>query len=217
MANLYNQEEVKKPQGTNIEVDNTIVSAKCGTIGKVVWYASWILIIPMIINVVIKNKLMRMQNEVNQAASLIDTQLQKRYDTLNKLVKQVASYKEFEKSTYEQITKLRKLTDSGQTALNSAEIESLNSSVFGRLIAVAENYPDLKSSNLYQQLMEESTYIEREIAAARRLYNSKVQSFNSSLFTWPSNVIACAMCLTTLPYFQASTTAKQDVSMDGLN
>ncbi|MFV8478144.1 LemA family protein [Mycoplasma sp. B6400] len=216
MSNLFNNSEVKNTEGLEPVADNIPVAAKASTGAKVVVYASFIFIIPVIWYIVRRNKFLRMQNEINEAASGIDTQLQKRSDTLNKIVLQVKSYKIHEEKVFEDVAKLRSLTLAGNTAANSQEIESLNNSIFGRLMAVGENYPELKADSLYKELMEETVYLERELAAARRLYNSKVNAFNMQIMTWPDNVVSSNMKLSTAPLFQASTKARQDVDMNEL-
>ncbi|MFV8476054.1 LemA family protein [Mycoplasma sp. VS403A] len=216
MSNLFNNSELKNPEGLEPVADNTEVAAKASTPAKVVVYASFIFIIPVIWYIVRRNKFLRMQNEINEAASGIDTQLQKRSDTLNKIVLQVKSYKIHEEKVFEDVAKLRSLTLSGNTAANSEEIESLNNSIFGRLMAVGENYPELKADGLYKELMEETVYLEREIAAARRLYNSKANAFNMQIMTWPDNVVSSNMKLSTVPLFQASAKARKDVDMNEL-
>ncbi|WP_406613452.1 LemA family protein [Mycoplasma corogypsi] len=215
MANLYNQREVTDPQGFNPNVYNVPVNAKCGGFGKEIWYGSFIFIVPIFVHVSMRNALLREQNDINEAASLIDTQLQKRYDTLTKLVAQVKSYKEYEGSIMQEVTRLRSLIGQGSSTIsNSREIESLNNSVFGRLMAISENYPELKASNAYEMLMRETTEIEREIAASRRLYNSKVNNFNQKLFIYPNSVAATSLGLSTAPLFAAAEEHKQDVKMD---
>ncbi|MFV8470469.1 LemA family protein [Mycoplasma sp. AA7A] len=216
MSNLFNNSELKNPEGLEPVADNTEVAAKASTPAKVVVYASFIFIIPVIWYIVRRNKFLRMQNEINEAASGIDTQLQKRSDTLNKIVLQVKSYKIHEEKVFEDVAKLRSLTLAGNTAANSEEIESLNNSIFGRLMAVGENYPELKADGLYKELMEETVYLEREIAAARRLYNSKANAFNMQIMTWPDNVVSSNMKLSTVPLFQASAKARKDVDMNEL-
>ncbi|MFV8400971.1 LemA family protein [Mycoplasma sp. 005V] len=216
MSNLFNNSEVKNPQGLEPVADNTPVTATASLGGKIVIYASFILIIPLVWYIIRRNNFLRMQNDINEAASGIDTQLQKRSDTLNKIVAQVKSYKIHEEKVFEDVAKLRALTLSGNTAANSQEIESLNNSIFGRLMAVGENYPELKADSLYKELMEETVYLEREIAAARRLYNSKANAFNMQIMTWPDNVVSSNMKLTTVPLFQASAKARLDVNMNDL-
>ncbi|RIV16388.1 LemA family protein [Mycoplasmopsis gallopavonis] len=214
MANIFDQRQERKEESFTPAVDNRPVKAQAGTLGKVVWYGSFIFLIPIISHVSTRNSLLEQQNAIQEAASGIDIQLTKRFDTLSKLYQQVKGYKEMEQSVFEEISRLRNLTNSGNTAANSAEIESLNQNIFSRLIAVVENYPDLKASKLFQELMDETINIEREIAASRRLYNSKVNRFNSQLFTWPSAVIADSLGLETIPLYSASKTQIQDVQMN---
>ncbi|WP_334687116.1 LemA family protein [Mycoplasmopsis felis] len=165
-----------------------------------------------------RNRFNQLQFKVNNAASSIDVILNQRYDTLTKLVNQVKSYKEFEKETLSDITKMRALTLQGGIA-NANELEKLNSSVFGEINvseSFSESYPELQSSSLYKELMNQSTYLERELQAARRTYNSYVNQFNEILFTFPSSIVASMLNLETLPLFVASATQKQDVSMANL-
>jgi LemA protein len=110
-------------------------------------------------------------------ASGIEVQLKKRRDTLIKLVDATKSYVKYEKSTLNELTKLRKSTFS-----SSEEASNLNKTA-AAIMAVAENYPNLKTNELVKETMEQASYLEREIGAARRLYNSQVTSFNRDLFT----------------------------------
>ncbi|SJZ52262.1 LemA family protein [Mycoplasmopsis verecunda] len=216
MANLFNNSEIKNPQGLEPVADNTPVKATASTGAKVMVYLSFLLIVPIFLYIIKRNNFLRTQNEINEKASLIDVQLQKRSDTLTKLVAQVKSYKIHEEKVFEDVARLRALTLSGNTAANSNEIESLNNSIFGRLMAVGENYPELKADSMYMNLMDETAYIEREIASARRLYNSTVNAFNMSIMTFPANVVAENMGLSTASLFQASTKARLDVDMNEL-
>ncbi|QZE12416.1 LemA family protein [Mycoplasma sp. Ms02] len=217
MANLYDHSEQQDPNGFQPKPSNTRIQASAPAFLVVLMYISFILIIPIFWYVSKKNKLVSLQTSTNELASGIDIQLQKRADTLGKLVQQVASYKNFEKSTLENVAKMRTLSYSGNTAEYSEEIESLNKSVFGRLMAISENYPELKANTLYKELMDETTYIEREIAASRRLYNSKANQFNTEILTYFGNVPASAMKLSTLPLYQASVESRKDVDMSVLN
>ncbi|TPE57547.1 LemA family protein [[Mycoplasma] falconis] len=218
MSNLFNNANTPEPKGFQPVADNSPKKAKSSTFGKIFLYFTFIFIFPIIWYVLRKNKLNRMQNEVNKQSSNIDVQLQKRFDTLNKLAAQVKSYKELEKSTQQEIARLRNLTNAGakNSIENSAEIENLNRSVFGRLIAVSESYPDLKASRLYEELMSESTYLERELEASRRLYNKVANDFNEQLFVYPTNVVASNMKLETMPLFVSDSKARQDVDMSNL-
>ncbi|ADQ90562.1 Putative uncharacterized protein [Mesomycoplasma hyopneumoniae 168] len=156
-----------------------------------------------------KNNFMRHQNLINESAGTIEVQLEQRSATLLKLADQVRSYREYEKSILSDITRLRSLKSNIE---NAQEIEDLNNSLFGRLIAVSENYPELQASKIYQELIQQTAYLERELAAARRLYNSNVNSFNTQIFIFPSSIVASSMNLTTYPMFSTSNQNRQDVS-----
>ncbi|CAT04736.1 LemA family [Mesomycoplasma conjunctivae] len=220
MANLYDNSEYKDPQGFEPAVDNKIIFAQASTAAKIVfWFFGTLLLFAAPIFYIAKrNSLLRQQVEINQASSTIDTQLAKRADTLIKLVDQVKSYKNFEKDILVDVTKLRSNVFNGgnRTINNSVEIDQLNTSIMSRLIATFENYPELKAIEGYNELMQQSVYLEREVSAARRLYNSKVTQFNSEIITFPTNIVSSTMKISTKPLFQASTTQRQDVSMKDL-
>lgn len=217
MANLYNNRENKNSEGFNPYVDNTERSAKSSTAATIIFWIVGLIIFSGIYFLVKRNSYLRQQNHINEAASTIDVQLAKRSDTLVKLFDVVQSHKQFEKDTFSEIARLRTFRSSTNlTSSQRSELEGLNSSVFGRLMAVSENYPELKASQSYKELTEQIIYLEREIAAARRLYNSSVTQFNSSIFTWPGSVIAAALKLSTFALFAASSRQREDVSMKGL-
>ena len=209
MGNLVNTENSDN-KDFSPNVDNSIRKSNSSTLGKVVWYSLFLLIIPIIIHVVMRNNLNRSQIKINELASGIDIQLKKRRDTLVKLFDATKSYIKYEKSILTDITKLRKSTfDSSKIDSNSSKLDNLS----GKIMAVAERYPDLNSHKNVLETMEQASYLEREIAASRRLYNSEVSSFNSKLFTWPTNVIASGMNLNTFKMFKASDSDKEDVNL----
>ncbi|WP_324673314.1 LemA family protein [Mycoplasma sp. 888] len=218
MANLYSHNEEQNQKGFEPTASNAEILAKASTGLKIFMYI--LMSLPLGLGwfwyFAKKNELNRMQNNINNSASSIDVQLQKRNDTLVKLVQQVKSFKIHEVEVFENVTKMRSLVSSGRTLENSEELDKLNQSVFGRLMAISENYPELKSSALYTELMDETTYIEREIAAARRNYNSQANMFNRMLFEIPSNIVAANMGLSTVRLFQASSQARKDVDMVAL-
>ncbi|NQZ28986.1 MAG: LemA family protein [Mycoplasmatales bacterium] len=210
MPQLVNTRKQGNPEGFNPNVDNSAKYANAGKIGRIIWYIFFILIIPLIIHIMKKNSLNRKQSEVNELASGIDVQLKKRRDTLVKLLEATKAYMKHEKTVLSDVTKLRKMTINSE---NRAEVNSRTESALGRLLMVSENYPDLKANESINDLMEQASYLEREIAASRRLYNTSVRQFNQQLFAWPSNVPATELGLSTLPYFEASTIDKKDVEM----
>ncbi|ADE19447.1 LemA family protein [Mycoplasma crocodyli] len=212
MGNLYDNSKKSNPEGFNPNADNTPIQAKSATGSKIIWYISFIFIIPIFIHIGIFQRLRRLQNQINLAAGTIDVQLTNRSATLTKLFDQVKAYIKHEKDVLEDVTKMRSIAariDESPEVRN--ELQALNTSVLGRLIAVSENYPELKANDLFKNSMEESIYIEREIAAARRLYNGYVNEFNSAITVWPSSIVADSMHLTTAPLFIASELERKDV------
>ncbi|UWD33884.1 LemA family protein [Mesomycoplasma molare] len=217
MSNIYNPRN-EDESGFEPKVDNSEKKAKVSIATKIIFWVLGTLffLFAPIYFLVKRNNLNRMQNSINEASSTIDTQLAKRADTLIKLVDQVKSYKEYESSLLKDVTKLRTLINSNNTNYNREDIEQLSSKISRQISVAFESYPDLKASNLYETLMKESIYLEEEISAARRLYNSKVKSFNEQLFIFPASIVAESLNLTSMPLFKANIHQRQDVSMKDL-
>ncbi|MDW2834316.1 LemA family protein [Mesomycoplasma ovipneumoniae] len=211
MSNLYNPKNAGNIEGFEPRIDNDSKKPVVSTAAKVAFWTlgTLFLFIAPIYYISQKNNFMRQQNSINESAGTIEVQLEQRSATLLKLADQVRSYREYEKSILSDITRLRSLKSNIE---NAQEIENLNNSLFGRLIAVSENYPELQASKIYQELIEQTSYLERELAAARRLYNSNVNSFNTEIFVFPSSIVASSMNLTTYPMFSTSNQNRQDVS-----
>ena len=206
MPNLINPNE-NNASPFQPQVDNINKEANVSDLSKILWYISFLLLVPLIVHIVIRNKLLRNQLNINNSASLIDVQFQKRRDTLIKLVDATKSYVKYEKSLLKELTEIRKTTFE-----NGKGYDQLNS-LSGKIFAVAENYPELKADSLAKETMQQAAYLEAEIAAARRLYNSEVTAFNSQLFTLPSNIISSTMKLTTIPLFKISKDEIKDVKL----
>ena len=159
-----------------------------------------------------RNWLNEQQIEVNTAASNIDIALTKRRDTLIKLLEQQKAYYKYEGNTQTNIAKLRSMD-----IKNFSEAKQVMDNVENEIKMTFENYPDLKANQLAQDLMGTSELLESEIAASRRVYNMKVEAFNSVIYTFPTNCIAKAMGLKNFALFQATSEQKQDVDMSSLS
>ncbi len=155
--------------------------------------------------VVLYNRLVRSRNRVDTAWSDIDVQLQRRHDLIPNLVQAVDQYAGYERATLEAVTELRaeamRVTEIG--ARGKAE-EELSSGV-QRLIALAENYPDLKANenflNLQNQLVETENYLQ----FARRYYNGSVRDYNTMTETVPSNLVARSFNFDSRSFFQKAS------------
>ena len=191
-----------------INADNTIRFAEVSFYGKLFWYLSFTLIIPLILHIVFTNSFRRSMVQINETASGIDVQLQKRRDTLIKLVDATKSGMKYERETLLAVTKLRNYNQADRQ-----QNMRLLDKIAPNILAVAENYPNLKAEALIQDLMDQAAYIEKEIAAARRLYNSNVTIFNQKVFAWPTNVIAAKAKYHTYEMFLATSEARSDISL----
>lgn len=158
------------------------------------------------------NALIKAKNGVEGSFSQIDVQLQRRNDLIPNLVETVKGYASHEKDTLESVTQARQQLvnlpkDASPEAIN-AQSNHL-SSALSRLLVVAEQYPDLKANQNFQQLQTTLEETENKIAVARQLYNSSVQTFNQKIQIFPNNLIANVHGFTSKDYLEAPTEAKQ--------
>ncbi len=161
-----------------------------------------VLALVAVVGVVLYNRLIRSRNRVDTAWSDIDVQLQRRHDLIPRLVKAVDQYAKYERATLEAVTELRteamQLADVG--ARGKAE-EKLGKEV-GRLLAVAESYPDLKANENFLNLQNELVETEDYLQFARRYYNGSVRDYNTMTATVPSNIVAGMFDFTEREFFQ---------------
>lgn len=147
------------------------------------------------------NNLVKLRNRYKNAFSQIDVQLRRRYDLIPNLIEVAKKYMSHEKETLEAVIEARsKATsinvDLGSDPLNPellkklAGAESALSSSLGKLLAVSENYPDLKANQTMMQLSEELTATENKVSFARQNFNDEVTVYNTAIEQFPGNVIA---------------------------
>ena len=167
----------------------------------------------LVAGVTFYNRLIQRRNRVTTAWSDIDVQLQRRYDLIPRLVAAVDQYAQYEKATLKAITELR--TQAMQTADVRAKgrIEEKLSVGLERIVALAENYPDLKANenflNLQNQLVETENYLQ----FARRYYNGSVRDYNTLTQTVPANLIANAFNFLPTDFFQKSSDEAANVPL----
>lgn len=215
---LYNSKEITETKENHPKVNNNLKPVQSSKGEKFLYYfiivfASLTIIgIPFVILWVIriKNELQSMQLKINESASGIHIQLQKRFDTLTKLVDTVKGQVEFEKSTLETITSLR----SGISNLGINEANQKIDEIHKNINLAFESYPNLGTNISFQKLMNEVSIIEREISATRRLYNSNVTLFNQRIYTFPANIFASKRQYIGVELFQASEISQQDVKIN---
>lgn len=136
------------------------------------------------------NSLVRKRNETENAFGAIDAMLKKRYDLIPNLVATVQQYAEHEKSTFAQITEMRNKAYASLSTQEKAQLDSALSQACTRFFAVAENYPQLKASQNFEQLQRALNETEEQLSAARRTYNASVTDYNNTVQSFPSNLLA---------------------------
>jgi LemA protein len=149
----------------------------------------------------IYNRFVSLKNSSEATLGQIRVAMKKRLDMIEQLLGAVKSYAKFEKETLEKVTAMRaSVATASPGDLNKVEAESR--SIFGRLLAVAENYPDLKTSTTVTSLMDSIKTIEDEIARQRYTFNNISQEYNTMIDTIPSNFVGKLMGLIKLEYLQ---------------
>jgi len=138
------------------------------------------------------NGLIAARNQTDEAFSDIDVQMKRRYDLIPNLVESVKGYVKQEKGVLEEVTAARAnaIAAGGQGIEAQQKAENVLTGALRSVFAVAENYPDLKSTANFQQLSGELTDTENKIEAARRFYNANVRDFNTKLQVFPTSIFA---------------------------
>ena len=154
----------------------------------------------------ISNKFNIMKVKIEEANAGIDVALQKRYDTLTKLVDVVKGYAKHEQETLTNVIELRQGMSVSEKANASKEMDAL----MGKVNVLVENYPDLKANTTYIELQRSIVDCEEHLQAARRLYNSNVTEFNKLLVVFPSSVVAGMKNLTKQDFFEVEEEKKHD-------
>lgn len=156
------------------------------------WVVIGIVVILLIWFVFIYNGLVRLRNQVRNSWAQIDVQLKRRHDLIPNLVETVRGYMKFERETLEAVTNARNLAQKavGTGVGAQGKAEAGLSGALSRLLAVVENYPDLKANQNFLALQEELTSTENKISFSRQFYNDSVLTYNNRTQMFPSNVVA---------------------------
>ncbi len=136
------------------------------------------------------NSLIALKNRVVNAWKQIDVQLKRRHDLIPNLVNTVKGAMDFERSTLEAVISARNKAVSATGVRATAQAEGELTQALGRLFALAENYPDLKSNQNVLQLQEELTSTENKISFARQLYNDTATEYNTKQMQFPTSLVA---------------------------
>jgi len=140
--------------------------------------------------VALYNDLVKLKNRTKEAWADIDVQLKRRYNLIPNLVETVKGYAAHEREVFEKVTEARSKAMKAQSLKEKGEAENVLSDTLKTLFAVAENYPQLKTSENFLELQRELRDTEDKIQAARRFYNANVRDLNIKIESFPASLVA---------------------------
>ena len=159
------------------------------------------------------NRLVRLRNRIENAWAQIDVQLQRRHDLIPNLVETVKGYAAHEKGVLEGVTQARANALNAQGPADKAAAENVLTGALKSLFAVSEAYPDLKANQNFLALQEELTSSEDKVAYARQFYNDSVRSYNTSIQSFPTALIARQVGFSEREYYEAGDDARGAVQV----
>ena len=178
----------------------------------------WILVVLVVLAIIIiaiYNGLVTARQKVKNAWSQIDVQLQRRFDLIPNFVETVKGYMTHEKDTLTKVTEIRTSWAGANTVEEKAELNNQLSNTLKTIMAVSENYPDLKANQNFMDLQEELRNTENKISFSRQFYNDTVTMYNTKLEVFPSNIIANMFSFKPETLFAAeSDEARKNVKVD---
>ena len=157
---------------------------------------------------VIYNRLVRGRNKVENAWAQVDVQLKRRYDLIPNLVETVKGYASHEQETFELVVEARTQAQQAGTVEEQGQAEDFLTGALRKLFALAEDYPELRASENFQQLQGELAETENKIAVSRQIYNDTTLSYNNSVQTVPTNIVANLFGFDPRDYFEVEDQAR---------
>jgi len=157
-----------------------------------VWIVLGVLTVLLAVGIWTFNRLVSLRNRVENGWAQIDVQLRRRYDLIPNLVESVRGYAAHERELFEHVTLARARAIDASSVPDQVEAENVITRDLRQLLAVVENYPELKANESFLALQEELTGTESKIAYARQFYNDQVMRLNTLIQSFPSVLIARA-------------------------
>ena len=179
------------------------------------WIIFAVVVILIIAVIAMYNGLVQARIKVDNAWSQIDVQLQRRFDLIPNFVETVKGYMNHESETFEKIAELRTSWANSESVAEKASLDNLLSDALKTIMAVSENYPDLKANQNFSELSEELRNTENKISFSRQFYNDTVTMYNTKLEVFPSNIIAGIFNFKARDLFETeSAEARKNVEVD---
>ena len=177
-----------------------------GTVG---WIVVVVIVLLLLYAVSVYNGLVRLRALAKESFSGITVQLRRRADLVPNLVETVQGYATHERETLDAVTAHRGDAIGGGSVRQTAQADAMMTGLLGRLMAVAEAYPDLKADDNFRQLSSELSSLEGELQSARRYYNATVRDLNTRIQSFPDNLLARPMGFTEEPFYEDEDTSIQ--------
>ena len=155
------------------------------------------------------NRFVSQEEAVKAQWAQVQNQLQRRNDLIPNLVETVKGYAQHEEGVFKDIADARSRLLAAQTPAESIQAANQQTSALGRLLAVVENYPQLRANEQFNRLMDELSGTENRIAVERMRYNERIQEYNTSRRQFPANLTAKLFNFQDYPLFEAPPEAKQ--------
>lgn len=168
-----------------------------------------IVVLALIYAIAAYNRLVRLRALVREAFSGITVQLRRRADLIPNLVNTVQGYATHERETLDAVTAQRTAATNAGSVAATAQADAAMTAMLGRLMAVAEAYPDLKADDNFRQLSSELSSLETELQSARRYYNATARDLNTRVVSFPDMVFAAPMGFKEEPYYEDADSSIQ--------
>ncbi|MCK5112772.1 MAG: LemA family protein [Thermoplasmatales archaeon] len=155
------------------------------------------------------NRIIRLENRIDNSWAQIDVQLRRRAELIPNLMETVKGYMKHEKEVLENVTKARTSLMNAKTPQENVDADNMLTGALKTLFAVSENYPDLKANQNFLNLQDELTNTENKIAYSRQHYNDSILVFNNIIETWPGKFFAARMSKKTREMLQIPEASKE--------
>jgi LemA protein len=166
------------------------------------WIVIGVIVLALIYIIAVYNRLVRLRALAREAFSGITVQLRRRADLVPNLVETVQGYATHERATLDEVTRHRADATRERTVEGTAQADAQFTGLLGRLMAVAEAYPELQADENFRQLSEELSELETELQSSRRYYNATVRDLNTRVQSFPDNLFARSMGFREEPFYE---------------
>lgn len=159
------------------------------------------------------NSMVKLRNMVRNSWAQIDVQLKRRFDLVPNLVETVKGYAAHEKEVLEKVTQARSMVQSAQSIEQRQQAENQLTNTLRSLFAVAEAYPQLKANDNFRDLQQQLSELEEKIAFARQFFNDTTMKYNTTIQSFPTNLLAGMFGFQALPFFEVDDVQRQAVQV----